>query len=624
MAFLIMRYVKAALGLPIDELFDYSLPKELIGKCSIGSRVLVPFHRRTFVGYVAGLSNNTKIAKTKIRPILKLIDDKPILNRQFLKLSKLVSSYYLNSWGQTIEAGLPAAVKRGFAVNVYNDHNLKKEAGGFNAILLRYDNYSDCLNFYFEEIDKTIAQKKSVIILFAQIKSALEVFTLLKERYPNQIALTHRKQKTNDELKIWQAAANNEISILFGTRPSVFAPFSNLGLIIIDQEDAYGHKEEQAPYYHARDAAFMRAQLEKTNLILSSKTPSLESYYGQKCGKYKLVKLLDKNANSPKITIADMGQYGFLKKKNRIIFSPVLEAKINKAIEENEKAIIFINRKGFARCAYCQKCGYVLKCDRCSLTLIFHFEEKKLVCNSCGLTKELPAYCPNCNSGYIKYAGFGIEKVINQLNLLFPHIKIGRIDKEHISETFGDFKIIVATEMIFQEKHLPKAKVAAAVDLDSQLNIINFRSNEKIFSLLRRLKDLGKEEIIIQTQIPEYYSSFVNLDIDKFFELELKERKALQLPPFTHLARINLRGKDSERTKEASFDLYEKIKKIEGIDKKVVIFEPAESAPSKLRGNFRFNILLKFKSPAILSKSIRNHLNKISYSKVITTIEVDP
>lgn len=617
-----MRYVKVALGLPIDELFDYSLPKELIDKCFAGSRVLVPFSKHTFVGYVTGLSNNTKIAKARIRPILKLIDATPILSRQFLKLSKSVSNYYLNTWGQTIEAGLPVALKRGLPVNVCNHPNPQKGSNGFNAILLRYDNYSDCLNFYFGEIDKTIAQKKSVIILFAQIKAALEIFTLLKERYQNQAALTYRKQKINDELKIWQAAANNEISILVGTRPSVFAPFSNLGLIIVDQEDGYGHKEEQAPYYHARDVAFMRAQLEKTNLILSSKTPSLESYYGQKCAKLKLVELLDKNVNSPKITIADMGQYGFLKKKSRIILSPVLEAKINKAVEENEKVIIFINRKGFARYVYCQKCGYVIKCDRCSLRLIFYFEEKKLICNSCGFKKELPAVCPNCNASYIKYAGFGIEKVINQLNLLFPHIKIGRIDKEH--KASSDFQIIVATEMILQEKHLPKAKVVAAIDLDSQLNIINFRSNEKIFSLLYRLKDLAKEEIVIQTVMAEYYNGFVSLDIDKFFEAELKERKILQLPPFTHLARVNLRGKDSERTKEAAFDLYEKMKRLEGIDKKVFIFEPAESVPSKLRGNFRFNILLKFRSPAILSKSIRKFLNKISYSKVITTIEVDP
>lgn len=618
-----MRYVKVALGLPIDELFDYSLPKELSGECFIGSRVLVPFSKRVLVGYLVGLSNNTKVAKTKIRPILKLIDTTPILSRRFLKLSKLVSGYYLNSWGRTIEAGLPIGIRRGLAVNVSNYPNPKKESGGFKPTLLRYDKYSDCLNFYFGEIEKTIEQKKSVIILCAQIRAAFEIFTLLKEKYSTQVAVTHRNQKVGEELRIWQMSANNEIGILVGTRPSVFAPFPNLGLIIVDQEDAYGHKEEQAPYYRVCDVAFMRARLEEAGLILASKTPSLESYYGQKRKRFKLIELVDKNANSPKITVADMRQYGFSKNKSRPVISAVLEAKINKAIQDGEKVIIFLNRKGFAQYAYCQKCGYALKCDRCSLRLIFYFEQKKLICNSCGFKKELVEFCPKCNASYIKYGGFGIEKVINQLNLLFPHIKIGRIDKEHRSVD-SDSQVIVATEMIFQQDRLPLAKTVVVIDFDSQLNIINFRSNEKIFSALYRLRGLAKEEILIQTVMPEYYRDFIELDVHKFFDAELKERKILQLPPFRHLAHINLRGKNLERTKEAAFNLYEEIKKLEGIDKKVFVFEPTESAPFKSRGNFRFNILLKFKSRATISKSIRKYLNKISYSKVITTIEVDP
>lgn len=619
-----MRYVKVALGgMPIDELFDYSLPKELRDKCFVGSRVLAPFSKRTLIGYVISLSNNTKVAKEKIRPILKLIDSRPILSRQFLKLSKLVSEYYFCSLGQIIEAGLPTGIRRGAIVNIDSSSNLEKESNCFKAILLRYDNYNDCLDFYSKEIEKTIAQNKSVIILFAQMNSAFKVFTLLKEKYSERVAITHRKQKMSDELKIWEKAANNKVNILIGTRPSVFAPFSNLGLLIVDQEDGYGHREEQAPYYHCRDVAFIRAKLEKAKLILASKVPSLESYYGQKCKRFDFIELLDKNASFPEVIIADMRQYGFSKNKSRLFISPVLEAKINKAISEKQKAIVFINRKGFARYGYCQKCGYLLFCDRCSSKLTFYSEEKKLICNSCGLKKEFLECCPKCNANYVKYGGFGIEKVTNQLNLIFPNIKIERVDKEH-KNLSNSSQIIVATEMILWQDPIPKAKLVAVIDFDSQLNIINFRSNEKIFSLLYRIKDLAKEEIIIQTMIPDYYSSFVKIDINKFFTAELKERKALQLPPFMHLTRINLRGKNLERTKEAAFKLYEGIKKLQERDKRFFIFEPTEAMPFKLRGNFRFNVLLKFRNMFMISKSVREYLNKISYSGLRTTIEVDP
>ena len=305
-----------------------------------------------------------------------------------------------------------------------------------------------------------------------------------------------------------------------------------------------------------------------------------------------------------------------------MLFSPVLEDKLNKAISAGKKALIFINRKGYASFAHCQKCGFVLSCDKCSSRLIFHFEEKKLICSSCGFKKDLLKICPSCNSQYIKYSGFGIEKAVSQLSLYFPQAKIARLDKEH-QDYRPDFQIMVATEKIFHCDVQPRFQISAVIDLDSALNMVDFRNNEKLYRLLDELRSLTEEELVIQTRVPEQYQNkeFLNLELNKLFDRELKERKELGLPPYTHLTHINLRGKNLERTKSAVLGLYEKLK---GLSKEFEIFEPAESIPAKLRGNFRFHILLKAKNQLKLSKFLKKQLKKTRNSGVILTVEVDP
>ncbi|MEK6567387.1 MAG: hypothetical protein AABZ27_01435, partial [Candidatus Omnitrophota bacterium] len=452
------------------------------------------------------------------------------------------------------------------------------------------------------------------------------LFNLIKAKYPDRsIELVYRKLKVKEELAAWEKAMNGCIDILIGTRAAVFSPLPNLGLIIVDREDSYGYKEEQAPYYQAVEVGRLRARLEGIPLVLSSQAPSLDTYYNLREKKYSLIAApftrglehncflspgarqecpayAPKNANlaqSPeggeiitakaaaRITLVDLKQYG--KKKSGMLFSPVLEDKLNKAIPAGKKALIFINRKGYCPFAHCQKCGLVLSCDKCSSRLIFHFEAKKLVCGSCGFKKDLLKICPNCNAQYIKYSGFGIEKAVSQLSLYFPQAKIVRLDKEH-QDIPPDFQIMAATEKIFHSDIRPRFAISAVVDLDSVLNTVDFRNNERLYRLIYGLRSLTEEELIIQTRIPEQYQNkeFIDLDLNKLFEGELKERNELRLPPYTHLTHINLRGKNLERTKSAALGLYEKFK---SQSEEFEIFEPVEAIPSKLRGNFRFYIL---------------------------------
>lgn len=758
-----MRYAKVVLGLPVDEVFDYLVPEHFSKYCFEGCRVGVSFGRRNLIGYVVGMSLKTKIKK--IKPISRLIDVKPILDGNFLKLTKIVSDYYCSSWGQAIEAALPVGVRKGLPVGGVDEERktaprvtdqlsgetcdfslrltpprLPLLRGGFLSSLPPRGEemmevnplpqiagkylppFADWLprreraisEVYSERIDVVLAQNKSVLILAPEIKQCWKLFNLIKAKYPDKrIEVTYRKLKIKDELAVWEKAGNGWVDVLIGTRAAVFSPLPHLGLIIIEEEDAYGYKEEQSPYYHARDVGFMRSRLEGIPLILSSQALSLDAYYGLKEKEYSSIvtgHLLGETRNfSPpltpptpplagqamggemmegnpllqrgegidlsrvRITLVDLKQYG--KKKSGMLFSPVLEDKLNKAIPAGKKVLIFINRKGYARFAHCQKCGFVLSCDKCSSRLIFHFEEKKLICSSCGFRTDLLRICPSCNSQYIKYSGFGIEKAVSQLNLYFPQAKTVRLDKEH-QDIPQDFQIVVATEKIFHCDIQPRFDISAVIDLDSVLNMVDFRNNEKLYRLLYKLKSLTREDLIIQTRVPEQYQNkeFLNLELNKLFEGELKERKELKLPPYTHLTQINLRGKNLERVKSAALGLYEKLKGInvtgqlsretrdfsprltpptrggemmkgnpllrsgEGIARKYLpsltgrlhtnkdfeIFEPVESIPSKLRGNFRFYMLLKAKNQLKLSKFLKKQLKKIRYSGVILTVEVDP
>lgn len=647
-----MRYAKVVLGLPMDEVFDYFVPERLSKDCPVGCRVGVSFGMRNLIGYVVGISSKTKIKKVK--SITKLIDMQPVLDKNFLKLTRLVSDYYCSSWGQAIEAALPVGLRRGLPVNILARNDDSNDTSHKDTFL-QGGSFEERFKIYGEHIDRTLEQRKSVIILSPEVRLCLSIFELLKKRYPGKVEFTYRKQNAKEELRIWGEARNGSLDILVGTRAAVFAPFTNLGLLIVENEDAYGYKDERAPYYHCRDVAAMRAELEKIPLILSSNTPSLESYYAVKRKKYALINIADKNAEQQvKITIADMRQYG-RKLKGRMLFSPVLEDKMRKAIQSGKKIIIFINRKGYASFVYCQKCGYTAACDKCSSKLIFHFEEKKLVCNSCGLKKALFELCPKCNANYIRFKGYGIEKVISQLHLVFPQARISRIDKEHAVFS-PDFQILAATEMVFHQDsqagiaclpagRLPrcaprndssdfagndgnldsalKAEIVGALNLDSALNIINFRSSEKLYALVERLKSLATEELIIQTAIPEFFAAkeFINLELDKLYDAELKERKALSLPPFTHLITLKLRAKNLARVQASSMNVYEKLR---NMDKKVEVFEPIEAIPLRRRGYFCFNILLKAKNPLAVNRLLKKRLKEIRLQGARLAVEVDP
>ena len=616
-----MPYVKVALNLPIAELFDYLIPEELSVENLLGARVIVPFGRRNIIGLIVEVIAHSKIKMVK--PILKIIDPLSLLNYKALQLAKRISQYYSSSQGQAIFTMLPLGIRKGMAVSITPGKDIPREKNNFKVNFLQNSNFDARLQLYDTFIKNALAEKENVIVLSPQINSCIKIAAFLKQEYGDKIGVTYRRQNVKEELALWGKAKNAMLDIVIGTRSAVFTPFSNLGLIIMDDEEGYGYKEEQAPYYHARDVALMRGRLEKIPVVLGAAIPSLESFYCIKSKKYALLSVPEKHTTpQPKITIVDIRHYASSRDKFRGCISPVLEDRLHKILGAGKKAILFINRKGFASLAYCQKCGFILSCDTCSSKLTFYFEEKKLICQSCGGKKELLSICPKCNAHYISYRGLGIEKVLSQLHLLFPDTKIARLDKEHQNQ-YGDFQVLISTEMLFSSTDTPKAHLVAAIDIDTTLQFVDFRSNERLYALLLRLKDIAYEELIIQTWLPEYYQrkECSGLKLHKLFSAELRERKALELPPFTHLITLNVRGKNMERAKTTALRLYEGVK---GRDDTLSLFEPVEAMPFKLRGNFRFKIVLKAKNPPYINSMLKEELKKIKTYGIIITVDVDP
>ena len=615
-----MIYAKVALPLPIERLFDYSLPADITGEI-IGRRALVNFAGRGLIGYIADTAEKTSIPKVK--SVLKVIDSAPILNQPLLKLARIISDYYCCSLGEAFNTILPPGIRKGLAVNILDQKTAAPEAAqGFKMDFVRGDSLEIRMPAYFQRINQALEIKKSVIFLSPEINTGKRIYNLLKAKYGEKTAFTYRKQSPREETRIWEQARNSQLDILIGTRPAVFAPLPDLGLLIIDEENGYGYKEEQMPHYHSRSTAILRGESEGFQVILGGQNPSLETYYAIKNKSCGLINASAEERRPPRITIADSSRYGSLKTKSRMFISPVLEDRISKALKAGKKIIIFTNHKGFARYASCRKCGWALNCEYCSSRLIFHFEEKKLICRLCGRKKEAVSLCPKCNSNYLKFSGYGAEKITSQLNLSFPGAKLIRLDKEHQNQD-ENWQILVATEIIFHLNTLPRAEVVAAIDPDSAINIVDFRNNEKIYSLVYRLSLLTTEELIIQTSLAEFYQrkEFANLNMDKLFELELKERKALALPPYRHLTIIKARSKDKERAEDEALRIY---RELAGKDKKIEVFEPLAAVPFKARGNFYFHILLKARNPWDFGKFLRKYLQRSKSSGVTVTVDVDP
>lgn len=616
-----MLYAKVVFGLPVEGPFDYSAENLDDIIIRVGCRVYVSFGNQKKIGYVVKLT--TKSDVKKIKTIYQILDQNPLLNKELLLLTKKISEYYCCSWGQAIETALPESIRRGKRVYL-NDKSRRMEPvtgqSQPNIILAhsqeikkRWD------NIYLDKIKDALNHNKTVIVLLPDITSLSGAEKIIRDNFNCSLSVLYRKRF--DELKEWTLIKEGKVDIVIGTRSGVFAPLDNLGLIIIDEEQARGYKQDQTPHYHARSVALMRTAINQATLIIGSSTPSLESMYLAK--KKKIEYLFFPGAkNSPEIKIIDMKDLPLISPRKKIILSKYFEDSIIKTLNSKGKVLLFLNRLGFATFSSCVNCGAILKCQRCNTVLVFHYKENILNCHYCNFKMEPPKICPYCNSGYIRYLGAGIEKLESEFSRIFPQARVKQLEGRH-SIDISSAEIFLSTQTILKETGL-NFELIGVVSIDAALNLIDFRAQEKVFNILTGLSALTDKQLIIQTSLPDHhvFKALVRKNSDLFFNEELKQRKELKFPPYCHLALIKLRGKKEERVEAASKIFFEKLKK--QALKSIEIISVGPGYPSKLRGNFYWQIALKSKSPIKISKFIKIHLNSFRHSGIIVTGDVDP
>lgn len=614
------KIAKILVGLPLEGPFDYRVSTEIKKDIRIGCRVWVQFGFRKMVGYVVGFSDVSRFKE--IKPVLFLIDQVPVLDKNMLKLTRDFAEYYCCSWAEAIETSLPEAIRKGRAVSLIGKNRETAKNNQFPATLIHdfyQDRYWDLL---CAEIGNTLKEGKGVLYLVPEKTYLQRKRELLKQLFPDsQTAVLDKGKGIREKLEEWRKIKDGEVDIVLGTRSAVFTPLPHLGLIIVEEEDHPAYKQEQGPFYHCREVAMMRSRQEKLRLILTSRTPSLEAVYLTKSKGFELIRPATKTI-LPRAQIIDLQHYPRRKDTSSVISLP-LQDSLQQATAKGERAILFINRKGFSTFLRCKKCGFSLKCPRCNVGLTYHYDKNKLVCRYCHFRTEPLEMCPQCNSDYIRYLGVGTERIESEAHRLFPQAKILRLDSDRKIKP-DNFSILIATQIILKEPLSVSADLVAALQIDTALNRLDFRAAEKTFSILVRLLSLAKQKFIIQTHNPQHYSiqAAASADFEMFYKQELKVRRSLGFPPFRHFISVMLRGKSEERVKSAAVYLAEILNKTK--PKSIDLFEAQPDIPAKLRGNYRWCILLKGRNVKSLNHLIRSGIKKFKKkSGIIISVNVD-
>lgn len=654
-----MLYAKVVVGLPIDGPFDYIVPSRFYKRIKVGVRVEVGFRNKKIVGYVVGLTQKTTIKNTK--PILKIFDEAGILDKNMLLLTKELADYYCCSWGEAIETALPEALRRGKRITVGKSPiTAKKNDNKEERALIHALERRARWDIYLKAMKETLNDNRSVIVLLPDFNSLLRAKQIINVNLGISAEILSRRQPK--ELEAWLKIKEGKANIVVATRSGIFAPFNNLGLVIIDEEHDPAYKQDQSPHYHTREVAFMRVGIEKAKLILGSFAPSLESIYltkreklntstplsidGERSRTIKYT-FIPKGEDSPQVKIIDI-RHSQAHNRRREILSKFLADSIYSVLNSKGKTLLFLNRKGFATVASCSNCGLSLKCPRCNINLNYHFKDSILNCHYCNFKLKPPKICPDCNSGYIRYAGTGTEKLESELSRIFATARIKSSDNQQGLD-IKDIDILVATSSIIKQGDYPESvnssndssgsrsytsrnsnirvrfDLTGVILIDNSLNRPDLRSSEKTYALLMGLLELTKKELVIQTRLPTHhcFSSLIKKDSSIFYEQELRQREELDFPPYKNLILVKLRGKIEDRVREVSQSLFERLRKCnKNRNIKFVAVNPGY--PLKLRGNFYWQILIRTAEVIKTNAFLKINLKNFSHSGIIVTVDDDP
>ena len=659
-----MKVVEVVLPVPLNKSFYYTIPDKLKETELKYRRVNVSFGKRFIDGYVISvIENYEQQDNIKLKDIDSVIDDVEILTDEIVELSKWLSDTYLCSIGEALATIVPISLKVPKRKGKTKERKIKISNPNFdmtdyqrNAIeqietaiknkkketfLIHGVTGSGKTEVYLRSIQTAIDNNKSAIFLLPEISLTPQFISILNKRFGNIVALWHSGVTTIQKYKIFNAIQNGEIKIVVGARSAIFLPFTNLGIIIIDEEHENTYKQNNKPSYDTKEIALWRAKYNNSVVIFGSATPSIETYYAAMEKKYKLLEMpfrIDKK-EMPSIKMISLNNI----KLSVSVFSKSMLQAIKRALARREQVIIFLNRRGFSPSIICSKCDTVIQCPDCSVAMVYHKHPEHLECHYCGKQIKFPYKCPKCGNDKYKIIGMATQRVEEDLNKLFPHTKVFRLDrdtattKQVYTEVYEgikseEYSILLGTQMVTKGFDFPRVSLVCVVDADTSLYLPDFRSSERTFQLITQVAGrCGRAEIkgkvLVQTKHPENYALMFAQEYNykKFYEQEIEFRKDLSYPPFCNIAKITVRNKDNKKSLEFTEKVYKFIdEQVNKSNYPITILGPSQSYISKLNGTYRWQIILKGNR-----KQIKEILEKLSSSlklpfETFINMELDP
>jgi primosomal protein N' (replication factor Y) len=455
----------------------------------------------------------------------------------------------------------------------------------------------------------------------------------LHQVFAEEVAILHSALTNAERAEQWHRIRNGEARVVVGTRSAVFAPVSNLALIIVDEEQDSSYKQEEMPRYHARDVAVMRAKMSGAVVVLGSATPSLESYFNAKKQKYILLELPDRVQDRPlpDVEIIDMRQE-FQETGHEQVISRKLSAEIKERLDRHEQVMILLNRRGYSPVVLCRTCGKTLECENCAIALTHHKQSRKMECHYCGFVAPVPKHCAQCGSEYVYFLGTGSEKLEELLHGMFPQARIGRLDRDtvHGREDFermlaamnaGEIDLLVGTQMIAKGHDIHGVTLVGVVGADMALGMPDFRAAERTFQLLTQVAGrAGRGDapgtVVFQTYFPDHYAVqyAARHDFVSFYEKELRFRSWMHYPPYSALANVLVRGDKLDDVLRWSGTLgkWFESTRHEGIR----VLGPAAAPIVRLKRDYRYHFVLKSASREKLNTLLRSMLTHASQQKI--------
>lgn len=493
---------------------------------------------------------------------------------------------------------------------------------------------------FLQAAREALEHGRQALLLAPEIALSAQVVGLLRDRFGENVAILHSGLSAGERRDEKERVRLGRANVVVGPRSALFAPFSNLGIVVVDEEHDASYKQEQDPRYHARDVAMKLAEQYKCPCILASATPALESYYLAQKGDYRLLRLDERPDGRPLPEVRLLDLRG-KSKRPKILLPPLLQG-LRDCLHDKGQAIIFLNRRGHSTFLFCPVCGHDFRCPHCQVGLIYHIQDRILRCHHCDYTLSAPTLCPNCEGSTLYFAGFGTQRIVQELERLYPNARIARMDRDTTSRRGSHLKyvsefrdastdILVGTQMVSKGFDFPGVTIVGVVAADVSLNMPDFRAAERTFQLLTQVAGRagrGSEPgtVFIQTYHPEHYAitAASKHDFDTFYAQELAHRRDAGYPPFSHLANIICTSALAEVAYTQCEMLANEIRtKVEADE--LDVLGPAPAPLAKLKDQYRFHVLLRAYAPGVIQRILGSMQDKLApHGKIHIDVDIDP